>query len=777
MADRKRLLGVVVPTKQNTATTTTEATAIPTTTATATTPIQTPDAAVALVVPPPPLTAERRAQIDSGGLTDYDAMAEDELIAIMREKKVSLRGRPKKAHKVKFLRGPDDKDVAEYQAWKDLVDRELKIKNGEIKPEDDKATPPKKGEERSDPYRERHKQLVQRQGLMFASKHQADPTRRSFLDLPPNVRTMIYDLALFRDLVPFPWGRDFSHVKAYYDHTKDRLRATFAGHCSHCSSPCSLGPSIMFSVLNMMGAMNKQIRNEVRCHWYSKINLRIMGPLRHNADIDPHTLVQRVLEKIGNEGRTCLTNLYTPEVWLPDGNAPLSSYDTFYALLNTMQLCQKLRYFDLTLAISHFFYPCVNELDNYFSLQEPLVSPCLERFATFLSSMPNARGVDLVMRRELRHKGSLKDWSDDDKMRRFAFTGKREMLLWQEVADRLQANFRSYPEKHNGAETRKFKGKTFISIHLPRRFPDFKDGDKYLDFPTWLDWHDKKYPASLEAEIFLEDYNTMLIQETHKDVPTQAGGDMRIFIFHPTIANYPKAKFPGVVVFSEIYQVTGPVARFARQIASQGYIVAAPSSYHEFTGPEPLAYDGPGTDAGNEWKITKKVEAYDEDARLSVDALLELPTCNGRVGATGMCLGGHLAYRCALDPRVVSAICYFATDIHSRSLGAGKNDDSLARAKDIKGELVMIFGKMDNHVPPQGRDLIRKTLHEAGVTFSFYEPAWAQHAFIRDESSKGRYDAALTGICFEMLKELFNRTLRSDLGPRAGGEIEVEDVC
>jgi carboxymethylenebutenolidase len=142
-----------------------------------------------------------------------------------------------------------------------------------------------------------------------------------------------------------------------------------------------------------------------------------------------------------------------------------------------------------------------------------------------------------------------------------------------------------------------------------------------------------------------------------------------------------------------------------------------------------------------------------------------------------MCLGGHLAYRCALDPRISSAICYFATDIHSSTLGAGKSDDSIHRAKDIKGELVMIFGKMDNHVPPEGRDLIRKTLHEAGVTFSFYEPAWAQHAFIRDELSKGRYDAALTGICFEMLKELFGRTLRSDLGPRAGGEMEIEDVC
>ena len=62
--------------------------------------------------------------------------------------------------------------------------------------------------------------------------------------------------------------------------------------------------------------------------------------------------------------------------------------------------------------------------------------------------------------------------------------------------------------------------------------------------------------------------------------------------------------------------VTGPVARFARQIAGQGYIVAAPSSYHEFTGPEPLAYDVPGTDAGNEYKI-KKVSAPDMYANAS----------------------------------------------------------------------------------------------------------------------------------------------------------------
>ncbi|KAI9729225.1 MAG: hypothetical protein M1834_007017 [Cirrosporium novae-zelandiae] len=256
----------------------------------------------------------------------------------------------------------------------------------------------------------------------------------------------------------------------------------------------------------------------------------------------------------------------------------------------------------------------------------------------------------------------------------------------------------------------------------------------------------------------------MQIKESYRDVATTAGGEgtMRIHLFHPDIPNYPNARFPGVVVFSEIYQVTGPVQRLCRQIAGNGYICAAPSTYHEFTGPEPLAYDGPGTDAGNEWKITKQLSAYDEDAKLAVDTLISLPTCTGRIAATGMCLGGHLAFRCAMDPRVKAAVCYFATDIHSHSLGAGKNDDSLARAGEIKGELVMIFGKQDTHVPPTGRDLIRKTLHEKNVRFTFLELAWAEHAFIRDELSRGRYDPGTTKV---------------ELGEAGTGERVLEHVC
>ncbi|GAA5856214.1 hypothetical protein JCM8547_000823 [Rhodosporidiobolus lusitaniae] len=273
----------------------------------------------------------------------------------------------------------------------------------------------------------------------------------------------------------------------------------------------------------------------------------------------------------------------------------------------------------------------------------------------------------------------------------------------------------------------------------------------------------------------------MLIQQEEIIVQT-ATGPMCIYIVKPKIAGYPSAKFPGVVVWSEIYQVTGPVLRFANQIAAQGYIVAAPCCFHEFAGADAIPYDVAGTDAGNSYKVKKLLSAIDEDSQKAVDTLVNHPNCNGRIGATGMCLGGHLAFRTALDPRVLASVCYFATDIHTASLSP-EGDDSLARASrgEIKGELVMIFGTQDGHVPLEGRTFIREKLTDKSVQppvkLSFLELS-ANHAFIRDEFSKGRFDGAISKVCFELLVETFGRTIARDLGePVEEGKGDGKLVC
>jgi len=93
-----------------------------------------------------------------------------------------------------------------------------------------------------------------------------------------------------------------------------------------------------------------------------------------------------------------------------------------------------------------------------------------------------------------------------------------------------------------------------------------------------------------------------------------------------------------------------------------------------------------GTDRGDDLKFTKEVSAFDSDARAGLDFMAQHECCTGRLGVMGICLGGDLAFRAAMNRDVLAAVCFYATDIHDHQLGKRNADDSLARAGDIKGE-------------------------------------------------------------------------------------------
>lgn len=76
-----------------------------------------------------------------------------------------------------------------------------------------------------------------------------------------------------------------------------------------------------------------------------------------------------------------------------------------------------------------------------------------------------------------------------------------------------------------------------------------------------------------------------------------------------------------------------------------------------------LAYDGAGAERGNRHKITKALSSYDGDARAALDFLKSSPHCTGNLGVMVMCLGGHLAFRAAMQPDVLAATCFYATKV------------------------------------------------------------------------------------------------------------------
>ena len=230
----------------------------------------------------------------------------------------------------------------------------------------------------------------------------------------------------------------------------------------------------------------------------------------------------------------------------------------------------------------------------------------------------------------------------------------------------------------------------------------------------------------------------MIVTTAFDDVPA-GGGPMRTLVAAPAVGG----RYPGIAFFSDIFQLTGPMLRACTRLAGYGFVVAAPEIYHRIEPPRSaIAFDDAGRTRGLDDATRTAVAEFDADARTVVEYLANHPLVDRLlIGAAGFCIGGHLAFRAAFDPRVRATVCFYGTGIHSGALGRDADAGSLDRAGEIRGELLLVWGTDDPHVPETGRMAIARTLHEKGVRFSerFYP---AEHAFMRDEGPRFDPEAA-----------------------------------
>jgi carboxymethylenebutenolidase len=230
---------------------------------------------------------------------------------------------------------------------------------------------------------------------------------------------------------------------------------------------------------------------------------------------------------------------------------------------------------------------------------------------------------------------------------------------------------------------------------------------------------------------------------------------MRMFVASPQA----EGKCPGILCYSDIFQLSGPMLRACTRLAGYGFVIAAPEIYHRI---EPagsvIPFDDAGRTRGLEDALKTPVAHFDEDRRAALDYLARHPkVAAGKLGAMGFCIGGHLAFRTALEPDVRATVCFYGTGIHNGKLGLDADSGSLARAGEIRGKLLMVFGSQDPHVPVEGRDIVDRKLREAGVDYSvkLYP---AEHAFMRDEGP--RYDPEATDRSFADMIVLFREVFR-----------------
>jgi carboxymethylenebutenolidase len=246
----------------------------------------------------------------------------------------------------------------------------------------------------------------------------------------------------------------------------------------------------------------------------------------------------------------------------------------------------------------------------------------------------------------------------------------------------------------------------------------------------------------------------MIVTREYADIAL-AGPPMRTFVAAPKT----EGQYPGVWCYSDIFQLTPPMLRFCVRLAGYGFVAAAPEIYRRIEPPGTvIPFDDPGRIRGQQDAAKTPVAHFDADCRAGLDWLAKHPRMHrGKIGVLGFCIGGHLAFRAAFQPDVRATVSYYGTGIDDGKLGQDTDAGSLARAMEIRGELLMIFGTKDPHVPEAGRMRIDRALRESGLRYKTMLYA-AEHAFTRDEGA--RFDPEATDLAFAEMIHLFRKVFR-----------------
>jgi len=249
----------------------------------------------------------------------------------------------------------------------------------------------------------------------------------------------------------------------------------------------------------------------------------------------------------------------------------------------------------------------------------------------------------------------------------------------------------------------------------------------------------------------------MIVTTDYLDLPVD-GRAMRTFIAAPKAAG----RYPGILCYSDIFQLTGPMLRSCTHLAGYGFVVAAPEIYYRIEPPGlVIPFDNQGRTRGLEDAANTPVAAFDFDCRAALNYLAQHPNVAAeKLGACGFCIGGHLAFRASLQPDVRATVCFYGTGIHDGKLGRDPDAGSLQRTTEIRGELLLVWGTLDPHIPSEGRLRIATRLRDNGTIFSerLFD---AEHAFMRDEGP--RYDPEATDQAFSEMITLYRRVFGCDI--------------
>lgn len=179
---------------------------------------------------------------------------------------------------------------------------------------------------------------------------------------------------------------------------------------------------------------------------------------------------------------------------------------------------------------------------------------------------------------------------------------------------------------------------------------------------------------------------------------------------------------PAVIVVQEILGVTPFIQKTADDFANEGYMALAPDLFWRHGAWISL-------DPSDEGEFARALELYQatdpevmySDIAATMEAARAHPSCDGRIGLIGFCLGGLMAYLASERGLVDVSVGYYPVSVETRLDGFSKSSSPLQ----------LHLGAEDELVSPEAQESISAVVGaHAASEVHIYESCG--HAFARE---------------------------------------------
>ena len=219
--------------------------------------------------------------------------------------------------------------------------------------------------------------------------------------------------------------------------------------------------------------------------------------------------------------------------------------------------------------------------------------------------------------------------------------------------------------------------------------------------------------------------------------------------FAAYIARPRTSPVPAVIVLQELFGVNADIRKHCDELAEQGYLAVAPDLYWR---------QEPGVDltvtSQADWdRGLRLYEAYDRDAGVkdikdTIDAVRNLPECNGKVALLGYCLGALMVFMTAVrNEGIDAAVWYHGAD----------TDKYLGEVDGLHAPILMHLAEEDEFISKGAQAAIRAAVAKK-PNASVYSYPGQCHAFSRHNGK--HYNAAAAHLANGRTSEFLNRQLR-----------------